>query len=59
MQYLLLIATDEEMTAALGDDERAAMTAEYRAFGEALRRRGVLLGSDRLRPTSDVEPVRR
>lgn len=58
MRYLLLIATDEDVAAALGDDERAAMTAEYLAFSEELRRRGVLLGSDRLRPTSDATTVR-
>ncbi|GAA2744997.1 MULTISPECIES: YciI family protein [Kitasatospora] len=58
MRYLLIICTDENTTGALGPEEGAAMLADYTAFGEEMGRRGVLLGGERLRPTSDATTVR-
>ncbi|MGA5822820.1 YciI family protein [Kitasatospora sp. NPDC094028] len=58
MRYLLMICTDESRIAALSPAEGAAMLAEYGAFGEEMGRRGVLLGGERLRPTTDATTVR-
>ncbi len=51
MRYLLMIAVDES---APGDD----VTPEYAAFGKEMAERGVLLGGERLRSTSDATTVR-
>ena len=51
MKYLLLIATDEN---AEGEDR----TAEYGKWVEECATRGVLVGGERLRPTSDATTVR-
>jgi hypothetical protein len=58
MRYLLMICTDESAIGALGAEEGAAMLAGYEAFGEEMGRRGVLLGGERLRPTTDATTVR-
>ncbi|MGF1426696.1 YciI family protein [Kitasatospora sp. LaBMicrA B282] len=58
MRYLLMICTDENAIGALAPEEGAAMLSEYRAFGEEMGRRGVLLGGERLRPTTDATTVR-
>jgi hypothetical protein len=58
MRYLLMICTDESAVAALSPEEGAAMLAEYGAFGEEMASRGVLLGGERVRPTSDARTVR-
>jgi hypothetical protein len=58
MRYLLMICTDQNMIAALSPEEGATMLAEYAAFGEEMGRRGVLLGGERLRPTTDATTVR-
>ena len=58
MRYLLLICTDETNDQALSPDEEAALMADYNAFGEEMGRRGVLLGGERLRPTTDATTVR-
>jgi hypothetical protein len=57
MRYLLMICTDETAIGALGPNEGSAMLAEYAAFGEEMGRRGVLKGSERLRPTTDATTV--
>ena len=58
MRYLLMICTDESGWGALSPSELSAMDAGYAAFGEEMGRRGVLLGGERLRPTSDATTVR-
>jgi hypothetical protein len=58
MRYLLMICTEEDRIAALSPEEGAAMLAGYGAFGEEMGRRGVLLGGERLRPTTDATTVR-
>ena len=57
MRYMLMICTDESAIGALSPEERSAGLAEYGAFGEEMGRRGVLLGGDRLRPTTDATTV--
>jgi hypothetical protein len=57
MRYMLLICHDENATDAVGPDEDAAAVAGYVAFGEDMARRGILLGGERLRPTTDATTV--
>jgi hypothetical protein len=58
MRYLLLICSDETTDQAMGPAEVEAQTAQYAAFGEEMGQRGVLLGGERLRPTTDATTVR-
>jgi hypothetical protein len=58
MQYLLLIYGNE---AAMRDTPKEVSNqtlAAYMAYVEAMRKAGVLLGSNRLRPTSEATTVR-
>ena len=57
MRYLLMIAT-EEGTNARTAEEGEGMTPEYAAFAKEMAERGVLLGGERLRETSDATTVR-
>jgi hypothetical protein len=58
MEYILLAFVDEagwpKMTPA---DQQQGMAA-YMAYGEALRKAGVLKGSNRLKPTASATTVR-
>lgn len=57
MKYVLLIHGDEaRVNAAAAPD--ADTTAEFAAYNEALRKSGVVLASERLRPTSSATRVR-
>jgi hypothetical protein len=58
MRYVLMIALDE--SAGLRDGELASeeMSADYAAFMKDAAERGVLLGGERLRLTSDATTVR-
>ena len=58
MRYLLMICTDESADAASSPEEQAATFAEYGVFMEEMGTRGVLLGGERLRPTTDATTVR-
>ncbi len=58
MRYVLMICTDEHTDQAASPEEASASFAEYMAFGEEMGRRGVLLGGERLRPTTDATTVR-
>jgi hypothetical protein len=58
MRYALLICTEEATDAAMGPDETSARMAGYTAFGEEMGSKGVLLGGERLRPTTDATTVR-
>jgi hypothetical protein len=58
MRYLLLICTEEKAAADATPDEAQAMMAGYMAFGEAMSKRGVLQGGERLHPTTDATTVR-
>ncbi len=57
MRYMLLICNDEEAIDALSPAEHAAAVAEYEAFGDEMGRRGMLLGGERLRRTTDATTV--
>jgi hypothetical protein len=52
MRYMLMIALDDSQ--GPGED----VTPEYAAFGKEMAERGVLLGGERLRLTSDATTVR-
>ncbi len=58
MQYLLLIYGSEAgmQAASKGDVEK--MVAAYGAYTEAIKKAGVLAGSNRLRPTTSASTVR-
>lgn len=58
MQYLLLIYDEEQAFAALPDDERRAIYAEYMKLSKELAESGELLGGDELLPTSTATSVR-
>jgi len=57
MRYLLMVCRDERAFEALGPDEVSALEAEFAAYNEELTRRGVMLGGERLRRTSDATSV--
>ena len=56
MHYALLICTDE--TAEVPEQERTARSAEFTVFQTEMESRGVLLGGERLRPTTTASTVR-
>jgi len=58
MQYALLICDDESTYLARSPQESEATLAEYGKFGEEMAKRGVLVGGNRLRPTTDATTVR-
>ncbi|MBI3678325.1 MAG: YciI family protein [Proteobacteria bacterium] len=58
MQYMLLAYTDPKGFAAMKPDDAQKAMAAYAAFGEALRKDGLLVSSNRLRPTADSTTVR-
>jgi len=57
MQYLLMIAMDEQAYAALPDDVVAENMAAYGKFSAEMDERGVMRGGERLRPTTDATCV--
>ena len=57
MRYVLMICTDEREEQDRGEDDAAAFLGEYREFGEEMGRRGVLLGGERLRWSTDAVTV--
>ena len=58
MQYLLLIYGNEAAIAAASKETASQMLAAYSAYTEAIKKAGVYVGSNRLRPTSDATSVR-
>jgi hypothetical protein len=58
MKYLALIYADEAAWDGLGNDERQAMYAQYRAFGEEARGAGKLVDGAELAPTTSATTVR-
>jgi len=58
MQYILLIYSDEAGCERATQEDIGRTVAAYGAYTEALRQAGVLLASDRLRPTSTATTVR-
>ena len=55
MRYALLICNDETIT--ISPEENSERLAAFEAFGDRMRERGVLLGGERLRPTSAATTV--
>lgn len=58
MRYMLLIHTDESAVPAPPPDGATAMSADYAAYNEAMRKAGVVLAGDRLQPASTAASVR-
>jgi hypothetical protein len=58
MRYLLMICTEEKAMLEASPADAAANTAAYMAWMEAATKRGVLVGGERLRPTTDATTVR-
>ena len=58
MKYLLLIYGNEAGMLAASKDMAAQMLAAYGAYTEAVKKAGVYVGSNRLRPTASGTTVR-
>ena len=58
MRYALLICGEEKRQAEMSEEEAQTQMAAYVAFGEEMGARGVLLGGERLRPTTAATTVR-
>lgn len=58
MQYLLMIYSTEPDWNQLTDSEREHGVAAYQAYTDALTKADVLVGSNRLRPTTTATTVR-
>jgi hypothetical protein len=58
MQYLLLIYGNESAMLSAPKEASNQMNAAYMAYTEAMKKAGVLVGSNRLRPTSEATTVR-
>lgn len=58
MQYMLLIYGDQTVMQAASEADSARMVAAYSAYGEAMQKAGVMMGANRLRPTSAATTVR-
>jgi hypothetical protein len=56
MRYALLVCDDEK--AVLSPEAREDRAAQFTAFQDEMEARGVLLGRERLRPTSSSTTVR-
>ncbi len=58
MQYLLLIYTNENAMLNAPKEASSQTLAAYGAYTEAIKKSGVWVGSNRLRPTSEATTVR-
>jgi hypothetical protein len=58
MQYLLLLYADDTAWNKFSPAEQQAGIAAYMAYGEALRKAGAYVGSNRLQGTSSATTVR-
>jgi hypothetical protein len=58
MQYLLLIYGNEAASASASEADGGQMMAAYGAYTEAMVKAGVMLGGNRLRPSSAATTVR-
>src|ERR1700722_19808094 len=58
MQYLLMIHSDEKAMQSAPKDSIANMSAAYSAYTEAMKKAGVHIGGERLRPSSTATVVR-
>jgi len=58
MKYLCLIYSEESNWANRTQEQMAAMTAEYMAYTDDIRKSGHLLGGEALHPTNAATTVR-
>lgn len=58
MKYLLMTYVNENGWAKLTKAEQEQGAAAYMAYGEALKKAGAIVGSNRLQPTSTATTVR-
>jgi hypothetical protein len=58
MKYILLIYGNEAGMLSASKETAGQMIAAYTAYTEAMKKAGVYVGSDRLRPTSAASTVR-
>lgn len=58
MQYLLAIFSDESGWQKMTTEQQQQGTAAYMAYTEALKSAGVLVGSNRLRPSATATTLR-
>jgi hypothetical protein len=58
MQYMLLIYTNEANMQAASKAEINQVSPAYAAYTEALKKAGVIVGGDRLRPSATATTVR-
>ena len=58
MKYLLMIYADEAAEARMTESDNAAEMAAYGAYAGAMVEAGVMVGGERLRPTTDATCVR-
>jgi hypothetical protein len=58
MRYLLMIYQDEAAAKNAGKQETEQMLSAYGAYTEALKKAGIVLASQRLRPTESATTVR-
>ena len=58
MKYMLLILGDEKQMNAATPVNDTGMSADYAAFNQAMAKAGVIVGGERLRPSSASSTVR-
>jgi hypothetical protein len=58
MKYMLLIHGEEARMNANTPVESTGLNPEYAAYNEAMAKAGIMLGGERLRPTSTATSVR-
>jgi hypothetical protein len=58
MQYMLMIYGSEAAEQALTESQIGEMMGAYKAYSEALVKAGVMVGGERLKPTSAATTVR-
>ena len=58
MQYLLVLHVNESGWGDMTPEQQQQAVAAYMAYGEALRKAGAFLGSNRLKPSSNSTTVR-
>jgi hypothetical protein len=58
MKYLLMVYGNEQAMMGLSKETMEQAMSAYGAYGEALKKAGVIAGSNRLRPTKSASTVR-
>ena len=58
MQYMMLIYGNEKAMLSASNEVAARMMAAYTAYTEAMKKAGVYIGGNRLKPTASATTVR-